>query len=161
MQPRHGLFALAIALGGLLFCAPVALAQCADSQVDLRSPDGGVVRFAVELADEPAERSRGLMFRETMSRSAGMLFVYEAPQRVSFWMKNTLLPLDMIFADARGVVRRVHGNAVPGDLTLIDGGPDVLLVLEINAGLAAALGIVAGSELRHPALGAGAAWPCE
>jgi uncharacterized membrane protein (UPF0127 family) len=102
------------------------------------------------------------MFRESMPMSAGMLFVYEEPRRASFWMKNTLIPLDMIFADARGVVTRVHANAVPGDLTPVDGGDGVQFTLEINGGLAARMGIVEGAELRHPAIAQDtAAWPCE
>ncbi len=76
-----------------------------------------------------------------MAKSAGMLFLYEQPQRAVFWMKNTLIPLDMIFADATGVVRHVHANAIPHDETGIDGGADILAILEINGGLAARLGI--------------------
>jgi len=85
------------------------------------------------VADDAAERAQGLMFREAMPLSSGMLFVYGRPQRVSFWMRNTLIPLDMIFADARGVVTRVHAEAVPLDETPIDGGEGVQFVLEINA----------------------------
>jgi len=138
----------------------LANAACAPGRVDLRW-DGGRESFAVEVADDPAERSQGLMFRETMDLSAGMLFVYETPRRAQFWMKNTLLPLDMIFADAAGLVTRVHSNAIPQDLTLIDGGDGVLFVLEINGGLAMKLGIAPGTELRHPAVGTAALWPCE
>lgn len=135
-------------------------ADCAPDTVELRG-DGGVARFTVELADDPAERSRGLMHRENMASGAGMLFVYERPQRAVFWMKNTLIPLDMIFMDPTGRVTRVHENAIPGDLTGIDGGQDVQFVLEINGGLARRLGIAEGSEMRHPAVGGDAAWPCE
>ena len=137
-----------------------ALAECSDSQVDLRG-DWGAARFTVEVADDPKERSVGLMHRAYMSRGAGMLFVYETPQRAVFWMKNTLLPLDMIFLDASGTVTRIHENAIPGDLTGIDGGQAVQYVLEINGGLAARLGISEGSELRHPSVGPDAAWPCD
>ncbi|MFM7445829.1 MAG: DUF192 domain-containing protein, partial [Tabrizicola sp.] len=113
------------------------------------------------VADEAEERSRGLMFREAMPLNEGMLFVYDAPRRVGFWMKNTLIPLDMVFADASGTVTRVHPNAVPGDLTPIDGGEGVQYVLEINGGLAAKLGIAPGAVMRHPAIAAdGAVWPC-
>lgn len=136
-------------------------AACAPDVVELRSP-AGTARFTVEVADDGAERAQGLMFRESMPRSAGMLFVYEAPQRASFWMKNTLIPLDMIFADETGRVTRVHSNAVPHDTTPIDGGTDVRFVLEINGGLAARIGIGEGAELRHPAIPqATAVWPCE
>ena len=147
----------------LAFClsGSAAMAVCADSRVDLRG-DWGAARFTVELADDPEERAQGLMFRETMARSAGMLFLYEHPQRVSFWMRNTLIPLDMIFIDPSGTVTHVHENAIPLDETPIDGGPGVLMVLEINGGLAGRLGIAPGSELRHPRLEqAGAVWPCE
>ncbi len=138
-----------------------ALAACAETTVELRGP-GGQQRFTVEVADDDAERARGLMFREEMAMSAGMLFVYEEPRRASFWMKNTLIPLDMIFADARGVVTRVHANAIPVDETPIDGGDGVQFTLEINGGLAARMGIVEGAELRHPSIAQDiAAWPCE
>lgn len=135
-------------------------ADCADTRIDLRG-DWGTVRFTIEVADDPVERSRGLMNRETMAKSAGMLFVYETPQKPVFWMKNTLIPLDMIFADENGVVTRVHENARPLDLTGIEGGEGVQFVLEINGGLSARLGISEGSQLRHPAIGEDAAWACE
>ena len=136
-------------------------AACAPDVVELRGPSGQQ-RFTVEVADDGAERSQGLMFRDHMASGAGMLFVYEAPQRASFWMKNTLIPLDMIFADETGRVTRVHANAIPGDTTPIDGGTEVRFVLEINGGLAARMGIAEGSELRHPAVPQDiAAWPCE
>ncbi len=135
------------------------LAGCSDGQVDIRGTWGSA-RFSVEIADDPAERARGLMFREELPRSAGMLFVYEEPGPASFWMRNTLIPLDMIFADDRGVVRHVHSRALPGDETMIEGGKDTKVVLEINGGLADAIGILPGSELRHPALGPAAIWPC-
>ncbi len=129
--------------------------------VEIRGPRGHL-RFTVEIADTPASRARGLMHRARLASGAGMLFVFERPGRVAFWMKNTLIPLDMIFADPAGRVTRVHAMAVPHDETPIDGGDGVLFVLEINGGLAARLGIVAGAELRHPAIDpAGAAWPCD
>lgn len=137
------------------------MAACAPDRVDLRGAFG-TARFTVELADEPQERSQGLMFRESMPTGAGMLFLYERPQRATFWMRNTLIPLDMIFMDPTGTVTHVHANAVPLDETTIDGGIGVLAVLEINGGLAQAIGIAEGTELRHPSLDqAVAAWPCE
>jgi hypothetical protein len=144
----------------LALAAGAAGAACAPGTAELRWP-GGAARFSVEVADDEAERGRGLMFREALAPSAGMLFVYESPRRARFWMKNTLIPLDMIFLDAAGVVTRVHADAVPLDETPIDGGPGVRFVLEIGGGLAARLGIAPGAELRHPAVGQGAAWPCE
>ena len=137
-----------------------AAAACSENQVELRG-DWGTARFNVEIADDPAERSQGLMNRESLPASAGMLFIYEAPQPATFWMKDTLIPLDMIFLDATGKVTRVHENAVPLDLTGIDGGRDIAAVLEINGGLAHRLGIAEGTELRHPSFDASTAiWPC-
>ena len=152
----------AFVIAGLLgLAAGSASADCAETRVDLRG-DWGSARFSVEVADEPAERAQGLMNRETMARSAGMLFLYEGPQRATFWMRNTLLPLDMIFMDETGTVTHIHENAIPLDETTIDGGGGVQAVLEINGGLSSAMGIEEGSELRHPGLDQTiAAWPCE
>jgi uncharacterized membrane protein (UPF0127 family) len=123
-------------------------AACSDSRIELRGT-WGKVAFDVAIVADPASRAEGLMFRETMRRGAGMLFVYERPQAVAFWMKNTLIPLDMIFAGQDGVVRKVHSNATPGDLTPIHGGDNIMYVLEINGGLSKIYGISTGSEMRH------------
>lgn len=146
---------LAVALPG------IALAQaCAPDRVDVRG-DFGSVRFQVELAVTPAEQARGLMFREDLPRLSGMLFVYPRESDVSFWMRNTLIPLDMIFVDDGGRILRVHENAVPGDETPIPAGAPTLAVLEINGGAARRLGLGPGDELRSPALPQeSAAWPC-
>ncbi len=137
-----------------------AWAQCKDDRVDLRG-DWGQLSFQIELADTAEERSRGLMFRETMARGSGMLFVYEHPQRVAFWMKNTLLPLDMVFIEADGQISHIHKNAIPGDLTAIPGGDTVFAVLEINAGLASRYGISVGDQIRHKVFSKNSPiWPC-
>ncbi len=138
----------------------MAAAACSSDTVELRGP-AGVQRFHVEVADDAEEQMKGLMYREKMAVSSGMLFVFAKPKHAQFWMKNTLIPLDMIFADAAGRVTRVHANAVPHDETPIDGGEGVAFVLEINGGLAARMGIGPGTELRHPSVDqAGAAWSC-
>ena len=145
----------------LLVSAVAGVAACAPNVVELKGPRG-TARFAVELADTDAKRMQGLMFRDKMASSAGMLFIYDRPGRAMFWMKNTLIPLDMIFADPTGTVLRVHENAIPHDETPIDGGDGVLAVLEINGGLARRLGIGPGTLMRHPAFADGpAAFPCE
>jgi len=133
---------------------------CQDDTVSLRG-DGGQARFNVEIADDPDEQAQGLMHREELAASAGMLFVYPAPQTAQYWMRNTLIPLDMLFVDAQGIVQHIHHQAIPLDETPIFGGDQVLAVLEINGGMAKKLGITEGSALRHPAFGAhDPAWPC-
>lgn len=150
------MFATAIAL----VCAAQPLfAQCAEDKVTV-SGDWGQANFAVEVADDFEERARGLMFVEQMPMLSGMLFVYDGPQAVSFWMKNTLIPLDMIFTAPDGEILAIHENAVPGDTTPIPGGDGVQMVLEINGGLASRLGIGVGDVLQHPSFGPDAIRPC-
>lgn len=143
-----------------LIAAPALAADCQSGRVDLRG-SWGQTGFSVEIADDEQERAQGLMFRENLPRGAGMLFVYDRPQPAAFWMKNTLIPLDIIFLDKSGQVTSVHENARPGDLTPIPGGDHVFAVLEINGGLARRYGITAGTEMRHEIFSAsGAVWPC-
>ena len=150
------LFALALA------AASQATAACRTDRVDLRG-SWGAAAFTVEVADTEPLRARGLMHRPSMPRFSGMLFIFEPPPGpVSFWMENTLIPLDMLFIDETGRVGHVHHEAQPLDRTPIHGGDEVLYVLEINGGMARRLGIGPGSELRHPRIDpALAAWPCE
>ena len=144
---------------GLALAAQTAVAACAEDRVTVAG-GFGTVRFQVQVADDNAERAQGLMFVEEMDRFAGMLFVYDEPRRATFWMRNTLIPLDMLFAAPDGTITSIHANAVPLDETTIDGGPGVQFVLEINGGLAARLGIAEGDVIQHPALGPDAALPC-
>ncbi|MFT4717108.1 MAG: uncharacterized membrane protein (UPF0127 family) [Paracoccaceae bacterium] len=144
----------------LCFAGFQAIAACSPDKVALRG-SWGQVEFAVAVVDTDETRSQGLMFVQSLPRFAGMLFVYETPRRARFWMKNTLIPLDMIFISPEGVVKTVHSNAIPGDLTSIDGGPGVQVVLEVNGGTAQSLGINVGSEVLHAAFGAQAVWSCE
>ena len=134
--------------------------SCATNKVVVRG-DFGEARFTIEFADEPAERAQGLMHRETMARSAGMLFVFEQPQAVAFWMKNTLIPLDMIFIDSTGRIAHIHENAIPLDETPIPGGEGIYAVLEINGGLSKTYGFRTGDALQHPVFSGGpAVIPC-
>jgi len=149
----------AIVVFGLCVLAAPAWAVCADDKVTVTG-DWGQASFTVDVADDNAERAQGLMFVENMSTLTGMLFVYDRPQSVSFWMKNTLIPLDMLFVAPDGEVLRVHENAIPGDLTPIPGGDGIQMVLEINGGLSRRLGITEGDVLQHPSFGAEAILPC-
>jgi uncharacterized membrane protein (UPF0127 family) len=138
-----------------------AWADCSNGVTELRWA-GGQARFTVEIADDVPERARGLMYRKAMPSGSGMLFVYDHPQNVAFWMKNTLIPLDLLFIGADGTVVRIKDKAKPGDETPIPGGQKVQFVLEINGGLAARLGLVEGAVMRHPAVPQETAkWPCK
>lgn len=106
--------------------------------------------FIVELADDSEEIMVGMMFREEMAPRAGMLFDMGAPRPVSFWMKNTILPLDMLFMDEQGTVIAVAENAVPFSERRIDPGVVVKAVLEVNAGVVDELSLAPGAVVQHP-----------
>ena len=147
------------ALTILIWANGAFAADCRDSAVTLRG-DWGQARFNVDVVDDERSRAVGLMHRQSMPKSYGMLFVYERPQQLTFWMRNTLIPLDMLFIDSTGVITHIHENAIPLDETGIAGGQG-LAVLEINGGMARAMGITVGSQVRHPAFApATAAWSC-
>ncbi|WP_240516843.1 DUF192 domain-containing protein [Marivivens niveibacter] len=122
--------------------------------------DFGQARFQVSVADTPQERSQGLMNVADMPLMQGMLFAYDNEQPVAFWMHNTLIPLDMLFADETGTITHIHDNAIPMDRTPIPGGDEVKFVLEINGGLAARLGIAEGDAFQHPIIGNLAVFSC-
>jgi len=144
-----------------VFSTQLVLAECAPDRAQLKMGNSSAA-FDVEVADTYESRAKGLMFRKSMARFSGMLFFYDEPQSVSFWMENTLIPLDMIFMDQTGLVVNIHSNAVPLDRTAIFGGNDIFAVLEINGGLAKALGVQVGASLQHPAFDQEiAAWPCK
>ncbi len=149
------LFALCLAAS-----AQAAWAACSLDRVSLRG-DWGTAEFTVELAETPQARGVGLMNRDHLDRNAGMLFIFDPPQRVSFWMRNTRIPLDMLFIDRQGVVRRIHENAIPFDETSIPGGRNVYGVLEVNGGLTEVFGFDVGTQVRHPRFAPEAAWPCQ
>ena len=108
--------------------------------------DSACHRLDVLLADTPARRARGLMFVERMPADAGMLFVHRRPAMLSMWMKNTLIPLDMLFADREGrIINIAHGTPLSTDSIRSEGPASY--VLELNAGRAAALGLDAGARL--------------
>ena len=146
-----GLGRAALIFGAMLASIGAAQAVCAPDRIEVVTKSTRL-NFAVEVADDPIEQQIGLMNRPQMASAAGMLFVFDAPKRAQFWMKNTLIPLDMIFADPSGSITHIHENAIPNDLTTIDGGANVQFVLEINGGLARRMGIGLGDQLAHPSI---------
>jgi len=109
----------------------------------------GVHKFEVELAVTPAQHSQGLMHRLNMAPKSGMLFVYSRPQPVSFWMKNTFIPLDMIFIAADGKIINIRQRTVPHSLIPVRSKANALAVLELNGGTASSLNIQPGDRVRH------------
>lgn len=105
-------------------------------------------RFTVEVAQTFEQQETGLMFRTHLAGNRGMIFPYEPPQLVAFWMKNTLIPLDMLFIRADGTIARVAANCHPQTLTPVPAGEPVAAVLEIAGGRAAALGIRSGDMVQ-------------
>jgi uncharacterized membrane protein (UPF0127 family) len=108
--------------------------------------------FSVEIAGTPAEREAGLMFRRHMADDHGMLFVFDDAHEVNFWMKNTPMPLDLIFVGQDGKIRAIK-QGEPQSEAIITPGEPVRFVLELKAGTAARDGIEEGDLLRHPAIG--------
>jgi uncharacterized membrane protein (UPF0127 family) len=114
---------------------------------------GGAHKFHVELATTPAQMEQGLMFRPSLAPDAGMLFDFRAPSPVSMWMKDTLIPLDMLFVDAQGRIINIHERAVPGSLDPISAAAPARAVIELNGGTAARLGIRPGDRVLFPIFG--------
>ena len=107
--------------------------------------------FTIELAKTPAEMERGLMFRTALAPDRGMLFLYADDRPVSFWMKNTYIPLDLFFIDRHGAIVGIAERAVPLSTALIPSEMPVRAVLEVNGGTAQRLGIAVGDKVEHPA----------
>jgi len=113
---------------------------------------GGERSFSIEVADTDDEREAGLMFRQDMADDHGMLFVFETVRPVTFWMKNTPMPLDLIFIGQDGKIRAIK-QGEPQSEAIISSGLPVRFVLEFKAGTAAKNGIEYGDLVRHPAIG--------
>lgn len=113
----------------------------------------GEHRFTVEIADDPIERMRGLMFREEMARDAGMLFIFSREDEREFWMRNTILPLDIVYADADGVVVSIARDTTPYSLDPIPSNGPAQFAFEVNAGVADEIGLAPGDRLVHRRIG--------
>ena len=106
--------------------------------------------WSIDLASNNQTRAKGLMFRKSMAPMTGMLFRFDQSAPVSMWMKNTFIPLDMVFADDAGRVTHIHKGAVPHSLEVISSQGEVRFVLEINAGEADTQGLSVGNRMLHP-----------
>ena len=143
MLVRMGV-AAALAFAALTGCRPATATDTAVAAktIPLTIKSGTTIHnFVVEVARTEAEQERGLMFRDKLAPDGGMIFPMTPPRMASFWMKNTVIPLDMIFIRADGSIARIAAETVPYSLDPVTSGEPVAAVLEIAGGRAAALGI--------------------
>ena len=136
---------VALLLTGVPACKPgpmmgEAQAQGSLAPLSIKTPKT-TLKFRVEVARTADEQARGLMFRESLPDDGGMIFPMNPPRVASFWMKNTVIPLDMIFIRADGTIARIAAETIPYSLEPVDSGEPVAAVLELAGGKAAALGI--------------------
>jgi uncharacterized protein len=141
--------ALALFALVLIVLARAAPAWAAEEQTLEIVSRTGVHTFTVELAVTDQERQQGLMFRRELPEGRGMLFDFKQDQNVTMWMKNTYIPLDMIFIRADGRIQRIAENTEPESTRVIAAGAPVRAVLEVIAGTAKKLGIRAGDRVAH------------
>ena len=144
MGCRYGMLAVSI----ILLAAGIASSASTQSQIVIVRDDQVIVYFDVELAVTPDERKRGLMWREDLPRGSGMLFDFGGTGPISMWMKNTLIPLDMLFVDAAGCIVDIKESTVPRSTQVIRGARLSRYVLEINGGEARLRGIGVGDCLK-------------
>jgi hypothetical protein len=150
MMTRRTLLLLTSAAASLFaFCAGAQLQRFDTSKLTILSATGPH-HFTVEVAETPGQMEQGLMFRRTMAPDAGMLFDYKVPTVATMWMRNTLIPLDMLFVDGQGRIVNIHQRAVPLALDVISAAGPVRAVIELNGGTAERLGIVPGDKVQHP-----------
>lgn len=121
------------------------------SELSIITSNGSKHNFLVEVARTEEEKKIGLMFRKTLSKNAGMLFLYKREALRLMWMKNTFIPLDILFIDKKGVIKRVVKRTIPHSLATISSRKSVLAVLELRGGITSSLEIKKGDRIEHPA----------
>ncbi|WP_033074557.1 DUF192 domain-containing protein [Sphingopyxis sp. MWB1] len=138
---------IAVPLSGCETGAPLSAEEKATAMVAIVMGDE-THRFNVEVARTPEEQERGLMYRTSLPPDGGMIFPFEKPRIASFWMRNTRIPLDMIFIRADGSIDRIAENTIPESLEPVASGGEVAAVLELAGGTAARLGLDESASVR-------------
>jgi uncharacterized membrane protein (UPF0127 family) len=141
---------IAFVLAGLFAAGVLALARPVGQQTLEIASKTGVHVFTVEIADNDADRAKGLMYRKDLPQGQGMLFDFHREQEVSFWMQNTYIPLDMLFIRADGRILRIAENTEPLSTRMVPSGGPVRAVLEVIGGTARKLGLAPGDRVAHP-----------
>jgi uncharacterized protein len=153
MTPRATWTAAAVVLSAILLAGGLAAAQQAERMPLTIETAAGPRSFEVEIADTPEARATGLMYRRHLDPGHGMLFDFKSERPVSMWMRNTYIPLDMLFIGSDRRIRNIARRTTPlSERTIGSDGP-VRYVLEINGGLAESLGIQPGDVVSGPAIG--------
>jgi hypothetical protein len=152
------IFFMAPLMPSLVFGADQAavLQSFSTASLSILSPrDGKTLQhhFTVEIAETDAQRAQGLMYRPTLAADRGMLFIFPNDHVVSMWMKNTLVPLDMLFVDAGGKIVTIRERAVPGSLKIVSSRIAVRAVLELAGGSVSRLGLMTGDKIVNARLG--------
>lgn len=149
-------FLVLLALGLLWPAAARAQSSLATFERDhlvIETAEGARHEFRIELALAPEQQAQGLMYRRKLPADAGMLFVYQPARRISMWMANTYIPLDMLFVQADGVISKIVERTVPQSRASISSDRSVSAVLELNSGTAARLGLKPGDRVVHALIG--------
>jgi len=148
-------FAMAVLIAGPVAPRVVAEEQSAPVQTERLEivTATGPHAFDVEVARTEKDRARGLMFRRSLPQDHGMLFLFETERPIAMWMKNTYIPLDMVFVSRKGRVTSIARGAIPLSETVIPSGGPVYAVIELAAGAADAIGLSVGDHVRHPEFG--------
>lgn len=120
-----------------------------DKTLTIQKANGEEISVQIEIADSPEKQRTGLMFRKYMPENAGMLFLFDRSERIGMWMKNTYLPLDMLFIDENGLIQDIAENTEPLSLKTIESKTDVSAVLETNAGFVKKNKINTGDKVIH------------
>lgn len=142
-------FVRTVLAAGAALMVSLPLAACSTEDRLTIHSESGDHGFAVKVVDTPETRAQGLMYVQELADDAGMLFDFKEERPVSFWMRNTYIPLDMLFIEADGTILNIHVNARPHDTTSIPSAGPVQYVLEIPGGRSTELGIEAGDTVEH------------
>lgn len=136
----------------IVFCVHANGSDKPLSELEIRTSSGTKHRLLVELATTEEEKNRGLMFRQSMPKNQGMLFLYDSPAILHMWMQNTYIPLDMLFINEQSMIVHIAKNTQPLSLEVISSTKPAIAVLELNAGVTEELSIQKGDRVLHSSL---------
>lgn len=136
-----------------MLLVPLASGHAEGTSTLVLKTDNGDHTYTVEVAKDAGEKTRGLMFRRTLPKDRGMIFLYDPPQATSMWMRNTFIPLDIVFITEQGTVLRIEANTEPFSTDIINSGGETAAVLELNAGEAGKVGLKPGDRVVFPGIG--------